>query len=67
MLKQKTKKLSTPIGELEDEVDKQRAIDIIKKVFAREMPKFAIYSTLDKNLLKMLLIKSTGISETEIV
>jgi hypothetical protein len=40
---------------------------VFKKVFSeREMPSFKIYSTLDKNLLKLLLIKSTAIEDGEI-
>ena len=30
------------------------------------MPKYAIYSTLDKNLLKMLLMKATELTDEEI-
>jgi len=46
---------------------KEKAIKVFDKIFKRqEMPKFAIYSRLDKNLLKMMLIRATELEDAEL-
>ena len=47
--------------------ENSKAMQAFKKVFqTKPMPKFAIYSRLDKNLLQLMLIKATEFQDAEI-
>ena len=48
-------------------IDKEKTLELLKRVLKRPMPKFAIYSRLDKDLLKNMLIKATMIEDEDIM